>query len=53
EEVKKETLQKIKAMAPGGGFIISPSQIVQLDTPLDNFLTFLDTVKKFGKYPLS
>lgn len=53
EEVKKETLQKIKVMAPGGGFIISPSQIVQLDTPLDNFLTFLDTVKKFGKYPLS
>ena len=53
EEVEKETRERLKVMAPGGGFIISPTHHVQLDTPLENFLTFLETVKKYGYYPLS
>jgi len=52
EEVKREVLERIKTMAPGGGFIISPTHHVQLDTPLENFLTFLNTAKEFGRYPI-
>ncbi|MDI3542615.1 MAG: hypothetical protein PWP57_218, partial [Candidatus Atribacteria bacterium] len=36
-----------------GGFIISPTHHVQLDTPLENFFAFLETVKKYGYYPLT
>jgi len=53
EEVESETKERIKVMAPGGGFIISPTHHVQLDTPLENFFTFLETVKKYGYYPLT
>jgi len=52
EEVKKEVIERIKTIAPGGGFIISPCQHVQLDTPLENFMTFINTVKEYGKYPV-
>ena len=52
EEVKKEVIERIKTIAPGGGFIISPCQHVQLDTPLENFITFINTVKGYGKYPV-
>ncbi len=52
KEVKKEVLERIKTIAPGGGFIISPCQHVQLDTPLENFMTFINTVKEYGKYPV-
>ena len=52
EEVKKEVMERIKTIAPGGGFIISPCQHVQLDTPLENFMTFINTVKEYGKYPV-
>lgn len=53
EQVKKEVIERIKTMAPGGGFIISPTHHVQLDTPLENFFTFLNTAREFGKYPIS
>ena len=52
EEVKKEVIERIKTIAPGGGFIISPCQHVQLDTPLENFMAFINTVKEYGKYPI-
>ena len=52
EEVKKEVIERIKTIAPGGGFIISPCQHVQLDTPLENFMAFINTVKEYGKYPV-
>ncbi|MDK2896495.1 MAG: hypothetical protein PWP04_615 [Candidatus Atribacteria bacterium] len=52
EEVKKEVLERLKLIAPGGGFIISPTHHVQLDTPLENFFTFLTTVKEKGYYPI-
>jgi uroporphyrinogen decarboxylase len=52
EEVRDETLEYIRKIGPGGGFIISPTHHVQLDTPTENFLTFLDTVKKNGYYPI-
>jgi len=52
EEVKREVLERIKTIAPGGGFIISPCQHVQLDTPLENFMSFINTVKEYGKYPI-
>ncbi|MEE8324047.1 MAG: uroporphyrinogen decarboxylase family protein, partial [Candidatus Humimicrobiaceae bacterium] len=52
EDVEKEVRERIKGLAPGGGFIISPTHHVQIDTPLENFFTFWDTAEKYGKYPI-
>jgi len=53
QEVRREVLERVKKMAPGGGFIISPTHHVQLDTPLENFFAFLNTAKELGKYPIN
>ncbi|HSV31977.1 MAG TPA: uroporphyrinogen decarboxylase family protein [Atribacteraceae bacterium] len=50
DDVKRETLKRLRTMAPGGGFLISPTHHVQLDTPVENFLTFLKTVREYGIY---
>jgi uroporphyrinogen decarboxylase len=52
DEVRNEVVERLRTVAPGGGFIIAPTHHVQLDTPLENFFAFLETAKKVGKYPI-
>ena len=52
EDVRQETLSRIQNVAPGGGLILSPTHHIQLDTPIENFLTFLETVQTQGYYPI-
>jgi uroporphyrinogen decarboxylase len=44
EDVKKETETRLETVAAGGGLIIGPTHHVQLDTPLENFWTMVNTV---------
>lgn len=50
ESVRREVQERIRTMAPGGGFMIAPTHHVQLDTPLENFFAFLETAKTYGVY---
>lgn len=52
EDVAAETKQCIKTGAPGGGYIVSSSNVVIHHTPPENYLALVETVKKYGKYPL-
>ncbi len=52
EEVEKNIKERLKTLAPGGGFIIGPTHNIQIDTPQENVLAFFETVKKFGTYPI-
>ncbi|MGB9553357.1 MAG: uroporphyrinogen decarboxylase family protein, partial [bacterium] len=52
EEVRREVLERLSVLGEGGGFIIAPTHHVQLDTPLENFFTFLETAKSCGCYPI-
>jgi uroporphyrinogen decarboxylase len=52
EEVEEETLKRIHAFGPGGGYILSPSHAVQADVPPKNLVTMCQTAQKQGKYPL-
>jgi uroporphyrinogen decarboxylase len=45
EEVKEEVLSRLKTVGRGGGLIIGPTHHVQLDTPMENFWTMVNTVK--------
>jgi uroporphyrinogen decarboxylase len=53
EDVKKATLECIKAASPGGGHILSSSNVIHCGVPARNFLAMLEAANKYGKYPLS
>jgi uroporphyrinogen decarboxylase len=53
EQIENEVKDRIKNMGPGGGFIISPTHHVQIDTSIGNFFTFWNAVEKYGKYPIT
>jgi len=53
EEIINEVRERIKIMGPGGGFIISPTHHVQIDTSVENFFAFWNAVERYGKYPIS
>ena len=50
EDVKKEVIDLITNVAPGGGLIIASSQDILEDTPIENVITLYDTVIKYGNY---
>ena len=53
EEIEDEVKNRIKIMAQNGGFIIAPTHHVQIDTSLENFYFFWNSVDKYGKYPIN
>ena len=50
EEVQEHVRSKIKMLAPGGGYVVSPAHCIQKDTPPENILALYRAVDKFGKY---
>jgi uroporphyrinogen-III decarboxylase len=46
EDVKKEVITRIKTIGRNGGLLIGPTHNLQLDTPLENLWTLVDTVQK-------
>ncbi|UCB47262.1 MAG: hypothetical protein JSV25_07585 [Spirochaetota bacterium] len=47
-EIKKEALERLTTLGKGGGLIIGPTHHIQLDTPLENFWSMVDTIKNTG-----
>ena len=45
-------LEIIHDLAPGGGYIASPSHNVQADVPPANLIAMRDAVEEFGYYPI-
>jgi len=52
EEVAAEVRRYIRALAPGGGYIIAPAHNVQSDVPPANLVAIRDTIQEFGNYPI-
>jgi len=52
EEVMAETIECLKIGAPGGGYIIATDHSLHDDIPKKNVRVYLNTAKKYGKYPL-
>jgi uroporphyrinogen decarboxylase len=43
-EVRQEVLTRLATLGRGGGLIIGPTHMVQLDTPLENFWAMVNTI---------
>ncbi|MDR3574903.1 MAG: uroporphyrinogen decarboxylase family protein [Anaerolineaceae bacterium] len=52
EEVRQEVRQRIKDLAPGGGYLLAPAHNVQSDVPPENLIAMRDAVEEFGYYPI-
>jgi uroporphyrinogen decarboxylase len=46
EQVKAEINTRLKTIGRGGGLLIGPTHNLQLDTPLENFWSMLDTIRQ-------
>jgi len=52
EDVVAETKQVIRELSPGGGHILSSSNTIHSDVPVENFMAMLETARKYGEYPI-
>ena len=52
EEVRREVRERIRTLAPGGGFVFNPIHNVQAQTPVENLLAMYETVREYGRYPV-
>ena len=50
DDVASEVKERIETLGPGGGFILSPTHHVQIDTPLENFFALLNAAEEYGRY---
>jgi uroporphyrinogen decarboxylase len=53
EEVRRATLECIRKASPGGGHILSSSNIIHRGVPPENYLAMIETAKEYGKYPIT
>jgi len=53
EEVVEHVESRLKILAPGGGYVVSPAHCNQKDTPPANILALFRAVDEFGRYPIS
>ncbi len=52
EDVVTEVKCRIAQLAPGGGYILAPSNHLQADVPPENVRTLFETARQFGRYPI-
>ena len=50
-DVVEEVKRRIAQLAPGGGYILAPSNHLQADVPPENVVTLFETARSFGLVP--
>ncbi len=51
-DVHAEVARRIRALGPGGGYIVAPCSNFQADTPPENVLAMIAAAREFGQYPI-
>ena len=52
EDVRAEVYERIRTIAPGGGYMVSSSNSITDYVPVANMRALLDATYEFGKYPI-
>ena len=52
EQVHADVRQRIRELAPGGGYMVGSSNSVTSYVPLANYKALIDAVLKWGRYPI-
>jgi uroporphyrinogen decarboxylase len=53
EDVIAEVKLRLQQLAPGGGYILAPTNHIQTDVPVENVVTLYQAAHEFGRYPIS
>ncbi|MDH7482605.1 MAG: uroporphyrinogen decarboxylase family protein [Armatimonadota bacterium] len=53
EEVEEEVKERIRDIAPGGGYCVGSSNTVPYYVPSENFRAMVEATLKWGKYPIN
>ena len=53
DEVQQEVRERIRIFGQGGGFVFNTIHNVQARVPVENLLAMYETVREYGRYPLS
>jgi len=53
DRVRDEVRARLRAFAPGGGFVFNAVHNIQARTPTENLLALFDTLKSCARYPVS
>lgn len=51
-DVRDEVSRRVRALAPGGGYVLAPCSNFQADTPPENVLAMIEAAREFGQYPI-
>jgi uroporphyrinogen decarboxylase len=52
QEVEAEVLNRVQALASGGGYILAPAHNVQADVPPANLVAMCQAAQSVGSYPI-
>ncbi len=52
EEVAEEVKKRIDIFGPGGGYILTSANHLQIDVPPENIVAMFEATRQYGKYPL-
>ena len=50
EEVEAEVRRRITRLAPGGGYVLAPSNHLQQDVPPENVVALVEAARRYGQY---
>jgi uroporphyrinogen decarboxylase len=53
QEVTAEVQRRIRQLAPGGGYILTPANHLQADVPAENVVELVEAARRFGRYPIT
>lgn len=53
KDVENEVIERIRSLAPGGGYVLSTANNIASDVPLENVFALYDFAYKYGKYPIN
>jgi uroporphyrinogen decarboxylase len=53
EEVEAEVKQRIKDLAPGGGYVLCAVHDIQPDVKPENIVSMYESARKYGTYPIN
>lgn len=53
DDVEKEVKERIRQLAPGGGYILAAAQTVMPEVPGENVVQMFRSARKYGSYPIA
>lgn len=49
-QIEAEVQERVRTLAPGGGYVIAPANHLQPDVPAQNVMALFEAARKYGRY---